>query len=280
MKRDSFVAAYGPWALITGAASGLGAEFASQCAAHGLNLVLLDRQEGALSEVAARLRSSRGIEVRTLVVDLARPDLLAVVGPATSDLEIGLLINNAAHVSISPFFDAPLADLEAALDVNVRAPIRLAHHFGRRMIERRRGGIIFLSSASALQGTALVATYAATKATNLILAEGLWYEAARHGVDVLGFMPGATRTAGFEASSPRLSGTGTPVMDPEPVVCEALSALGRTPSAVAGRLNRLAMGLMSRAVSRAMAIRIISRTMERMYPGRLTDPKGHRTRYE
>lgn len=268
--RISFAERFGPWALVTGAANGLGAEFAHQCAAAGLHLVLLDCDTPALHALAARLRLVHGIQIKPVSIDLGRQDLLDVLAEALGGIEVGLLINNAAKGGITPFFTASLTEQLSAVDVNVRAPLLLSHHFGRRMIDRGRGGIIFLSSASALQGTALAASYAGTKAFNLILAEGLWYEAARHGVDVLGLMPGPTQTAGFAQSAPRLAGSGARLMDPEAVVAEALDALGRQPSVVSGRMNRFAMQLMSRVLPRATAIRLISRTMERMYPGRLT----------
>src|SRR5487761_246150 len=95
-KPQHFRERYGPWALVAGASEGLGAEFAAQLAARGLNLVLIARRADALAEVSARLQREYAVEVRTLPLDLAREDLASVIAEATDDLEIGLLVYNAA----------------------------------------------------------------------------------------------------------------------------------------------------------------------------------------
>jgi short-subunit dehydrogenase len=118
------------------------------------------------------------------------------------------------------------------------------------MAERKRGGIIFLASGSALSGTAYSANYAGTKAYNLILAESLWYELKPHGVDVLGFMAGPTKTPGWDANTPR-PGRFVKVMDVKTTVTEALQALGKRPSLIAGKSNRLGYFFMGRMLSRA-----------------------------
>src|SRR4051812_3024322 len=92
--------AYGPWALIAGASSGLGAEFARQLAAAGLNVILVARRAEPLEELAASLRAAHGIEVRTASIDLAAPDLLERTRACAKDLEIGLLVYNAAYSCI------------------------------------------------------------------------------------------------------------------------------------------------------------------------------------
>jgi short-subunit dehydrogenase len=261
-----FRARYGPWALVAGGSVGLGGEFARQLAARGLNLLLVAHRPGPLEACAAALRSAHGVEVRTLTLDLASADLLPAIRTATADLEVGLLVCNAAYSPIGPFLDQSLDDLLRVLDVNCRAPLVLAHELGRPMAARRRGGIILVSSLSALQGSALIATYAATKAYDLILAEGLWEELRAQGVDVLGYCAGATRTPNYEASRPRPLGTlSPPVMEPEPVVSEALATLGRAPSGVAGRTNRLVGFLVTRLLPRRFAVATMGRTMRAMY---------------
>jgi short-subunit dehydrogenase len=124
-----------------------------------------------------------------------------------------------------------------------------------------------MSSMSALQGTALVASYAATKAFNMVLAEGLWEELRTQGVDVLACVAGATRTPTFESSQPADGGSLAKPMGAEQVAEEALAALGRGPSMIPGALNRAAAVVM-RALPRARAISIISAATRRMYGGR------------
>ena len=132
------------------------------------------------------------------------------------------------------------------------------------MAERGRGGLIVMSSMSGLQGTALVTTYAATKAFDMVLAEGLWAELRERGVDVIACVAGATRTPGFESTNPQDAGSLARPMEAEQVVDEALAALSRGPTMIAGRLNR-AVATTLRLVSRRGATRFISQATRRMY---------------
>jgi short-subunit dehydrogenase len=134
------------------------------------------------------------------------------------------------------------------------------------MAARGRGGLLFMSSMSALQGSPLVATYAATKAFGLVLAEGLWEELRGQGIDVLAFCAGATRTPNYEASRPAKASRLAPaVMEPAAVAAEALACLGKTPSAIAGRGNRVGSFIMHRLLSRRLAVQIMGRTTRSMY---------------
>src|SRR5262249_38717891 len=128
------------------------------------------------------------------------------------------------------------------------------------------GGILFMSSLSAFQGTPLVSNYAATKAYNLLLAEGLWDELRGQGIDVLACCAGATETPAYLATSPKSPRfISVPVMSPEAVASEALANLGRRPSMITGRQNRLSSFLMRRALPRRIAIRLMGQTMRAMY---------------
>ena len=267
MAADTvFYERYGPWALVTGAASGLGKEFTRQLAAHKLNILAVDIQQEALNAQVTSLREHYGVEARALLVDLAGPDVLATIAQETADLEVGLVANVAALAHVGPFLDTPLAVLQRQIVLNCQTPLTLAYHFGQLMRARRRGGLLFLSSASAYQGTALVAHYAATKAYNLILAEGIWDELRAFGVDVLALSPGATNTPGFHSANPQYKAVSMPYMEPEPTVAEALAALGKRPSRVAGRANRFAAFLTSRVLSRERAIRLFGENMRKLYP--------------
>jgi short-subunit dehydrogenase len=259
---QAFREKYGPFALIAGASVGLGAEFAAQLAARGLNLLLLARRAEVLAPLAARLSASSGVEVRTAAIDLAAGDLLARVREAAGDLEIGLLVYNAAFSLIGPFLDQPLVDHLRILDVNCRGPLILAHELGRAMVARGRGGIVLMSSMAGAQGSPQLATYSASKAFDLVLAEALWGELEARGVDVIACRAGATRTPNFEQSMPQ---GGPRPMEPGPVVRATLDALGRGPSVVPGALNRAAALLFDRALPRALSIRVMHQAVRRMY---------------
>ena len=181
----TFAERYGKYAVVAGASAGLGEAFARELAARGLHLVLLARRGDLLETLAAELRQACSIDVRTAAVDLGAPDLLAKLRAAVAGLEIGLVVYNAAHSLIGPFLSQSLDDKLRIVDVNCKGPLVFADEFGRAMAARGRGGLLIMASMAAAQGSPLVATYAASKAFDLVLAEGLWEELGKHGVDVL-----------------------------------------------------------------------------------------------
>jgi short-subunit dehydrogenase len=255
---ESYRERYGPCALVAGAAVGLGAEYARQLAGRGLDLVLVDRDAEALDDTARALRSQTQHDVRTLVLDLGRPDVAEAVGTATRDVEIGLLVYNAAIGTVSPFLEIAPANLQAMLDVNCRAPLLLVQALAPGMVERRRGGIVIMSSMSGNFGSAQLTVYAATKAFDLVFADALWAELREHGVDVLAVQPGSTRTPGWQSSQPpELQGPGPHVMEPEQVVSEALDALGVEPCVIPGDTNRDGARMLA-AMPRRQAIELMS----------------------
>jgi short-subunit dehydrogenase len=259
VDRAAFASRYGPRALVSGGANGLGAEYCRQIAATGIDLLILDRDESALDATASELRSAPGaVDVVTAVVDLAQDHerVLDEVQHAVGNLEIGLLVINAAWSPVGRFLEVDLASLITAIDINCRAPVVLAHEIGARMSVRGRGGIIVMSSLAAETGAANVALYSATKAFDLVLAEGLWYELRERGIDVVAIRPGSTRTPGWQSSQPA-SGEIAGVMEPADVVREALAALGTTPSFVAGAANRAAEA-MFRTMARRDVIELMS----------------------
>ncbi len=259
LEPSAFADRYGPRALVAGGATGLGAEYCRQIAATGIDLLILDRDESALAVTAAELRSAQNpVDVVTAVVDLGQPPevVLDRLRRAVGDLEIGLLVANAAWSPIGRFLDVELSDLLAAVNINCRAPVVLIHELGARMAARGRGGIIVMSSLAAEAGAANVALYSATKAFDLVLAEGLWYELRELGVDVVAIRPGSTRTPGWQSSQPA-DGELDGVMEPVDVVRDALAALGTTPSLAAGAANRAAEA-MFRSMTRRDVIELMS----------------------
>ncbi len=263
---QDFVDRYGPWAVVAGASEGIGASFSTKLAARGLNLVLVARRIEPLESLASEIRAKTSVQVRVHPLDLGAADAVSGMKAATDDLDVGLLIYNAAYSAIGRFLDLEIEDHVKAVDVNVTGPLRMAHHFGRRLARRGKGGIILMSSMSSLQGTAMVANYAATKAYDAILAEGLWYELREHGVDVLGCLAGATLTPNYESSTDRIPSRGlAKPMDPDEVTEQALHDLGRRPTGVSGRRNAAASMLLSRLLPRRAAIGMVSKETERMY---------------
>lgn len=261
---SAFVGKYGPWALVAGASMGIGEAFSRQLAARGLNLVLTARRPAPLEALAGELRG-QGAEVRVVPLDLGSEELLEELRAEIAGLEIGLLVYNAAYSHIGEFFASDLSTKLQIVDVNCRGPLMLVSELAPPMMERKRGGIILMSSASGFQGQAMISTYAATKAFNTVLGEGLWEELRHHGVDVLSFIAGATRTPNFERETPVEKQAGSFPMLPEAVAKEALATLGKRPTGIAGPVNKVACFLFCRLLPRRMAVEIMSKQLRKMY---------------
>ena len=259
-----FLERYGPWALVAGASEGLGEAFVRALAARGLNVLALARREAPLVALAEELSAKHQVEVRPVVQDLAAPNLAQRVAEITQGLDVGLLVHNAAFANIGRFLERPLDSLLMTLDVGCRAPVILSRLLAEPMAARGRGGVVLMSSLAGTQGSAYLATYAATKAFNLILAEGLWDELGERGVDVLACRAGATRTPGFESTSGRYTGA---VMEPAEVVEDALSKLGRGPGTIPGVKNKLSAFALTHFLSRRAAARIMGKTTRKIYEG-------------
>lgn len=261
----SWAIRYGPWAMVTGAAMGLGRAYAEVLAARGSSLWLVDVAEPELMAAAASL--SRHAEVRASVIDLGEPDAAATLEEGIASVDLGLVVHCAAVCPIGPFVDAPLATHRRTVDVNVGGTLAVAHLASRRLVERPRSGLVLVSSGSALSGSPLVANYAATKGYIATLALSLAAELGPRGVDVMAVCPGMVRTAATEADPPRLErAPWVRMLSADRVARESLDDLGRRVVSIPGGLGeRLGLHAMSRLLPRRLALGILSRTMDRLY---------------
>lgn len=254
---------YGSYALITGAASGIGRAFAEVLAQRGVNPILLDINAKDAEVLQKELRERYRVDARALILDLSAPDFMQAIIDSTQALDVGLVVHSAVVSFIGEYLEIPIEDHRKLVDVNICSSMEIAYYFCNQFKARKRGGLILLSSASALQGSALVQHYAASKAYILTLAEGLWYELRVYGVDVLGLMPGSTETPAIHVGDPDLSQAY--IMQPREVALEALEALGRQPSLISGRRNRLSFFLLTRVLSRKRGTEIVSDRLMQMY---------------
>jgi short subunit dehydrogenase len=163
---------FGPWALVTGASSGIGKAFAHRLAAMRMNLVLVARREERLRQLADALHRRHAVTVRVVAADLFAGHFLPRIERATQDVSVGLLVNNAGVATAGNFLDNELDTELALLHINTRAPLMLAHHFGRSMRQRGRGSRIFVLSTIAFSAVPAWSNYAASKVYDLGLAEG------------------------------------------------------------------------------------------------------------
>ena len=262
----TFQAKYGKWAVVAGASEGLGAAYAEELARRGLNLVLVARRSELLQVLANELSTKYPIQTKLIVQDLSAPDAAEQMVRCTADLEIGLLIYNAAFSAIGPFLQKSLDDHLKEIHTNALTPLKSVYLLAQQMLERQRGGIVLMSSLSAFQGSAYISTYSATKAFNIVLAEGLWEEWRGLGVDVLVCVSGAVKTPNYVASEPEpTGGLGDLTMDSDHVIREALNALGKQPYVIPGRVNRIASFVMRHLLPRRAAIQFMGRVLRGKY---------------
>jgi len=244
------------WALVTGASSGIGAEFARQLAARGMHLVLTARREDRLRELAEELHRRYGAKCEVIPLDLAAPDgaaqLWAAVQAQGHDIEV--LVNNAGFTVVTEIEDVPLDRMLEMVRVNVAAVTELTYRALPQMLKRRSGAVINVSSLTGFQPVAYMAVYAASKAYSLHFSESLWAEARDHGVHVMAVCPGTTRTELFALAGVPDWLNRRRSQSPEQVVKSALRALRkRRPVSVPGFRNWL-LTLFGRFFSRRRVV--------------------------
>lgn len=182
-------------ALITGASSGIGAEFARQLAASGYDVVLTARREDRLQALGRELQAQHGIAASTLVADLASDEGIAALEQAITELPaLDLLVNNAGFGVTGAYSRADVEPQLAMLHVHVQAPMRLVRAVLPGMLARRRGGIINVASVAGFMGLPGNVTYSATKAYLINFSRGLAAEVGGRGVRVQALCPGFTVT--------------------------------------------------------------------------------------
>jgi uncharacterized protein len=251
----AFTERYGAWALVAGASEGLGAAYARALASGGMDLVLAARRRDPLEALAEEIRGDFHVEVRCCDGDLASAEFLDTLRTQCSDLDLGLVVCNAAQAPIGDFTTRDTADLLRVVDVNVRAPLMLLRALLPPMAVRGRGAVVIMSSFTGHLGTPRIAAYAASKAFLRVLGESLWYELKDRGIDVVVCSSGAVRTPGYALAAGK-DAPGT--LDAEKVVERTLRALGRGPVVTPGFVNRVATAVMTRMLPRRLAISILA----------------------
>jgi hypothetical protein len=253
--KDLNAERFGPWALVTGASSGIGEAFARALARRGFHLVLVARRGDVLARLAVELRSAHGVQCRVVTLDLADSTFLDSLRRTTDELDVGLVVSNAGIATAAEFVEWDAQALERDVAVNTTAHVRLAHHFGRRLAARGAGGILLVSSIAGLQPIPYLASYAAGKSFVTVLGESLHAELRPRGVIVTVLVAGPTDTPMRDAM-----GFGRSRLRPmSPAACAALGldALGRGKAKyVPGVGVRLMLALVPR--------RVITRVLGRM----------------
>lgn len=251
-----------PTALVTGASSGIGEEFARRLARRGYNLVVVARRGERLRELAAELRAAHDIAVEVLPADLSSEAGLASVLERLGKGDVTMVVNNAGFGLSGDFSELPLERQMEMINLHVKAVTAICHQALQAMTARQSGTIINVAAQSAFQPGPFMATYAATKAYILSLSEALHEEARARGVTVTCVCPGPV-DSGFAALA-GIDAAERPAFVVEPrarVVSEALSAArmrrALTVPGVAPKVTMVGNRLVPRFASRRIAARII-----------------------
>jgi short-subunit dehydrogenase len=247
---------YGPWALVTGSSSGIGLALATALAEAGLNVILHGRRAAELQRISSRLQESTHVQVETVSSDLSTEEGIQEVLLLSSDKPIGLFVA-CAGFGTSGFFHEGMIEHEInMLRVNAEALMVMTHHFSKRFIRQKRGGIILLSSLVGFQGVPYAAHYAATKAYVQSFGEALAVELKPFGVDVLTAAPGPVASGFGKRANLKMD----MALAPQQVVVPILSALGRKDTVLPGWLTKLLVYSL-RTVPRWGKVRIMQKVM-------------------
>jgi short-subunit dehydrogenase len=186
LDKAAAKAKYGPWAVIAGASDGTGEGFARELAAMGINLVLSSRRREVLQALGEELAAAHGIEFRVHVQDLMAPGAGQAILDAAADLDVGLYVSNAGADAVGRgFLDEPVERWHRMVTMNVTNVVETCYGFGQKMRKRGGGGLLIMSSGSAMGGIPYLSMYSSTKAFESNFCEGLWAELKPHDIDVL-----------------------------------------------------------------------------------------------
>ncbi|MEU7764389.1 SDR family oxidoreductase [Nocardia sp. NPDC049190] len=232
----------GSTAVVTGASSGIGEQFARQLAARGVNLVLTARNEVRLQSLTDQLKAAHpDVGVAVMTADLSVPTAAAELTEklTVAGVTVDMLVNNAGFGSHDLFVDEDPDNVAREIQLNCGSLVALTARLLPGMLARGRGGVLNVASTAAFQPVPTIAVYAASKAFVLSFTEALWEETRGSGVRVLALCPGATETGFFEVTGKEFMTHGR--QTPEFVAAVGLRAFdsGHGPSVVSGLANRM-----------------------------------------
>ncbi len=250
----------GRTALVTGASSGLGVDFARQLARWGCNLILVARRAERLQAVRQELAQTFGVQVETIVLDLSATGAAEALYRQTSAAGqvVDVLVNNAGSGLYGPHMSIPWEKEAEMLQLDLIVVAQLTKLYARDMLARNFGYVLLVSSIGGYQASPIYASYSAAKSFVLSLGEALNYELRKTGVGVTVVSPGVTATEFLQVTGQRASFYQRLVMmKSEDVARIGLQAmLKRRPSVIPGFFNALTVffiRFIPRRVATAMA---------------------------
>ncbi|MBI3603612.1 MAG: SDR family oxidoreductase [Nitrospirae bacterium] len=253
-----------PFAVITGASRGIGAEYARALAAQGYDLLLIARDAARMDQLAAELSGRYCIAVECEVLDLAEPEAAHRLFAAarTRRQAVDLLVNNAGFGLFGEFVELPMVRIQAMLRLHVNTVVESIRLFLPGMVERRAGAIINVASTAGFMPVAYIAEYAATKAFLITFSEALAEEVRSSGIRIQVCCPGPTvtdfhQTAGFRPNNPFKAQSAAEV------AAVSLAALDRAPTMVTTNWNGTLTAWLSCCVPRTILARKAAQWMRR-----------------
>ena len=262
--KTSHIKNYGPWALVVGGTSGIGAAIAEELAKSGINLILTARNENVLQQQADQLTNRHQVYVHTLSVDLSEQDGYQKIIDFTQEYDIGLFVPSTALENNGRFTEIKAEDELKLLHVNVISVYALTHHFARKMKHNNRGGILLITSLPGIMPSPYFSNYAGSKAYVQNLGLSLSWEMKPYNVDVSILVPGPTSTPMLEGTGVDFSKTPMAIMSPQDVAKTALKGLGRKTVIIPGMKNRVTAFMLKYIMSTKQAISMNGKLMEKV----------------
>lgn len=260
---------YGEWALVAGAAEGLGEAFCTLLAKSGKSLIMIDNQVAKLNELSARLIKDYQIETEVVGKDLTDPLVISNIHKRARNYQCRLWFYIAAYGPVKPFLDYTNEELETTISLNSKAPLLLARSFVDLWLDKEPAGFMLMSSLSGFRGTKLVVPYAATKAFDWNLIEGLHHEYMDTNLDFITACAGPILTPKYIATEPNQHLLKPKERSAEYIAQSVLDNFGERYLVIPGIENRIGEMILTKFLSRRVASKIANWVMGAIYRDKL-----------
>ncbi|MEQ9301006.1 MAG: SDR family NAD(P)-dependent oxidoreductase [Cyclobacteriaceae bacterium] len=264
---------YGDWALVAGAADGLGKAFCTLLAKAGINLIMIDNQDEKLNQLSEELERDYQIETEVVGKDLTDPLVVSNVSKRAGHHQCRLWFYIAAYGPVKPFLDYSNEELETTISLNSQTPLLLARSFVEMWLDKEPAGFMIMSSLSGLRGTKLVVPYAATKAFDWNLIEGLHHEYKDTNLDFITACAGPILTPKYIATAPKKHPLKPRERSAEFIAQTVLDNFGKRYLIIPGIENRIGETVLSKLLPQRAASKIANWVMGAIYSDKLRPDK-------
>ncbi|MEM8895605.1 MAG: SDR family NAD(P)-dependent oxidoreductase, partial [Bacteroidota bacterium] len=252
---------YGQWAMVAGAAEGLGEAFCTRLAQMGKNLIMVDYQTDKLGALSEKLRATYAIETELVSKDLTDTLALSNLSKKARQHDCRLWCYIAAFGPVKPFDQYTEEELSLTLELNAKGPLHLAKSFVELCLDKEPAGFMTMSSLSGMRGTQLVAPYAATKAFDWNLMEGLHHEYRNTNLHFTTACAGPILTPKYISTSPKAHFLKPKERTPDFVAKEVLENFDKETIILPGIENRIGEFILNRLLHRNVSTRIANYVM-------------------